>query len=330
MKKRGLIYYITCALFAVACALAGGFCEWDKSVLLLPSSPFALLGEAIRSLVLNGNAFWGYAVYILFGALPLVFPIVCLCRKRLRPRMLLWLVLSGYIYTMMYFMVNPHLLYSRPAADIGASAEVQSGFVGIAQAAMTATLVLLFLLAVLPEFGALIDRKEFAAYRLSKAILFLMALVVIFGVCFVGVLGLRQTVASVLEREQTELAAYVSVNLFVAGFSFAANWVPAVFAVLLVGRALGFLSAAQRGVFESENLPRLNRLIGSARGLLYAEIATLALVNAVKLICGGSLFDAQYEYSVPVLLILAICLIIVFSKVLAKGISLSEESKLVI
>ncbi len=104
-------FYILLVTEAVLCVIAAFILSPSDAggVIAAQQIPFAQIGDGLRSMSLSGavgNAF-AIVLYIAVCGIPAAFLLVKLIRKRAKAEDALLAVMSGYLFYLMYMMINP-------------------------------------------------------------------------------------------------------------------------------------------------------------------------------------------------------------------------------
>lgn len=325
-------FFVTIVMFAVLCVILALCVSWTASdLLVILILPFQRIGTWIRESVLNGNAFGGWCVYLLIGLLPLIVPAVKTARiKRFYPISLLWIVLSGFLFVMLYFYINPHLLDTTVFAEIseeGTEYLRQGTMIG-----MQVTFIVILLICILCEFGSRLGQKPENAYLLAKWILLLYALGVVFTSCFLGVLAAKiNWNALAVSPELSDIVRLNDgLNKFAILLSVIADLIPSVVTVILLMHCAALIDRLKIDAFAPSNIGPLNGVIRLTKLSVLITLGAAAVNNIIQLCLSRYLLHASYAIEIPLVSLFAICLVLIFAQILKRAILINEENRLTI
>lgn len=325
-----LIHLIAAVIFVLLASLI----RWDSNYILeIFYRPFALLGTGIRSMIMDGNGgavFAGYALYILIGVLPLIYPAIATIRKkRFAVRHLIWPASSVFLWVMMYFFINPHLLDSVLFSTLTSEALLE--YRRITLIGFTFTLTAIVLLGIFCECSAAQRVNGERTFLYAKALLTIFGIAVSYSIFFDGIVQLRLAVQSVRDAASSQFFdGNAPLNYAVAAIAYLLRYLPAWFGMLLIWRADRFLDCAKEDVFDIRNVDRLDRIIATAKRSVVVTLTTMIVTNLLYLICSRQMLYSGYQLYFPLTLLLGTCLVIIASRLLIRAIRLNDESKLVI
>ena len=91
-----------------------------------------------------------------------------------------------------------------------------------------------------------------------------------------------------------------------------------------------FIDRLKIDAFSPKNINPLQEVIRFAKLTLLITLTATAVDNILNIALSKMLLNANYNFDVPIVILLAVCLVIIFSEILIGAIKISEEQKLVI
>ncbi len=329
LKRYEIIIFVFAAVLSLILAVCVNFSGSD--ILAIIRAPFVSVGDFIRRTTLDGHAAAGWALYIFLGLIPLIFPIIKTCVKRaLYAWSAVWLILSAYTFAMTFLFVNPHLLDSIVINGISeAAGKVYRQGV---QTGMIATFFAILVVCVLAEFGLWLKRDNNKAFPFAKLLLIVLGVAVIFSACFIGTLGLKGKFSSLDDWKEFSEYATVNcgVNAFAFLFSYFADILSAAFATVLICKCLELLGCLKACAFAKDNVKPLNGVITFSKISVLVTLCSVAVNNILQLVLSKYLVNTSFSTYIPLFMLLAVCLVIIFATILKRAIIMNEEIELTI
>ena len=283
--------------------------------------PLKCIGDYIRSL---GNSAGGWLLYIILGLLPLAFPIYKMITKRKFYWLsIAWFMLCIFDYVMLYFFINPHLLNNIIVSGTEKLNEV-------ALIGFEVTFFILLFICVLLEVGSLLKSKPEKSYFFAKIAIDILILIIIFNVCFTAVLNVKSEIANINAAQLSGVNFNKELNEFAVIFSLLIKFVLATVTVILLFKCCTFIDRLKIDAFSPKNINPLQEVIRFAKLTLLITLTATAVDNILNIALSKMLLNANYNFDVPIVILLAVCLVIIFSEILIGAIKISEEQKLVI
>lgn len=325
-------FYFIIVIFAVFCLILALCGDWNSADLLtIFIAPCEKIGLWIRESVLNGKTFAGWCLYLFLGLLPIVFPVIRIVKtKKFYFCSLLWFVLSGFVFVMLYFYVNPHLLDTTVFTEI-----TEEGTVYLRRGTMLGMQAIFFLIltvCVLCEFGSYLEVRPEKAYLLAKLIFYVLALGAVFAACFLNVTAAKINWKALdLSPELSDVVRLnIGLNKFAVIFSAIAGLLPAAVTVILLIGCAGMVERLKVDAFDPSNIKPLNGIIKLCKLSVLVTLGTMAVNNIVQLCLSKWLLNASYTVEIPLVTLLAICLVLIFAQILKRAILINEENRLTI
>ena len=305
------------------CFLRMGF-SWLFSG--IAAFPFEQAGWGLRKLSLSGEA-GNAAAVILYGIFSLIPALVWLFLKKQRRELRVDLVLPGLsvlLFIVNYYMINPSLLPSRVP--------------GTGKWVLGCTFY-----SVL--FGYLVIRtlevyREVDAGKLQrglKGLLWFLNMVFVYAICrqcledtLLAAGNLRGTYGGMLMEgfvsggEPTG-AAYLFLVL-----RYIVNILPYVFDMGIVFLGGYVLDALNRDRYSDESIALVKRLAGFCQRALAITVMANAVFNLLQCLFSGSLSDISIVIRLPVLSIIFVLAVLLFSRYLCAEQKLKQEHDLII
>lgn len=323
---------IILAVFGIVCFIVAISINFDSSDLsVLMNTPIEGVCKFIRDIYLEGNIFGAWCVYILLGALPLIYPVAKTIKlRRFYPLCLIWVVLSCYVFVALYFLINPHLLNSTVFTQI--TEEVEKTMRTVTTLGFQITFCILLIICILCESGLYLKNNPHKAYFLAKLIIYIFAFAITFSAFFLDIIVAKINWNSLVVSP--ELAEYVkldmSVNRFSIVISVLSEIVPAVITVILLLKCANILGLLEHDPFKKSNIKPLNTVIKFAEISVLVTLSAMAINNIVQLCLSTKLLKASYCLEIHLGALLVICLVIIFAEILKRAIMINEENELTI
>lgn len=334
MKKK--LLYILLVVETLLCAAAalllsppdtGGFAAAMQF-------PFADIGSLLRAMSLSGaagNAF-AFAAYIIISLIPAAFLFVRMIRKRSKAEDILLAVMSGYLFYLMYMMINPANMGS---IGMGLESFGKAVLAGVFWSMLVGWLVLKLL--------RFVKGRDTESILNMLGILFaLAAAVVVFGAAYIGVAGLKADIEAVnagnTAASDMMLWGSMPAGMTAAGdlsptiaflvFRFIAGLIPvaADILILLTAKTLAVRLKADRFgndvVGISEKLARLCKY-----AVVIIVISSIAL-NVIQLLAAGSLRAMNYTNDIPLGSVILALVMLLLARFFSEGRKIKQENEM--
>ena len=283
--------------------------------------PLKSIGDYIRSL---GNTVGGWLLYIFLGILPLAFPIYKIIRTRkIYIFGIAWITLCVFDYVMLYFYINPHLLGSVIVSGTDKLNE-------IALIGFEVTFFILLFICALIEVCLSMKYRHEKYYFLAEIIIDILIFIIIFNVCFTTVLNAKSQIADINTAHLSEINFNKGLNVFAVVFSLLIKCVPPAVTVFLLFKRCDFIDKLKNNAFSPKNIGYLKEITRFAKLTVLITLTATAVNNIFNITLSKWILNANYSFEVPIVLLLTVCLVVIFSEILIGAIKISEEQKLVI
>ncbi len=333
--KNKLLYILLLAEAVLCAAAALAFSLPDVSgVMYLGQTPFDEIGSLLRVMSLSGGAGNALAVamYTILCLIPAAFLIIKLARKRAKAEDALLAVMSGYLFYLMYMMVNPGLLSSL---SIGSEDFGKAVLGGVFWSILIGWLVLKLLRYV--------KGKETPGLLRMLGILFVLAAVIIvFNAAYIGVADLKVDIEAVkagntstsdpmfsgLMGEGFNTAADLAPTITFLVFRFVTGLIPVVtdILILLAAKKLAERLNADRFSLDvigvSEKLARLCRY-----AVVIIVLSSIAL-NIIQLLAAGSLLTMDFVNNIPLGSVILALVMLLLSRYFAESRKIKRENEM--
>lgn len=288
--------------------------------------PFEQAGWGLRKLSLSGGV-GNTAAVILYGIFSLAPALAWLFLKKRKRNLRIDLVLPGLsvlLFAVNYYMVNPGLLPSR--------------IPGTGKWMLGCTFY-----SVL--FGYLVIRmlevyREVDAEKLQrglKGLLWFLNMVfvyAIFGQCLEDTLlaagNLQSTDGGIWMEGFVYGGKTAGIAYLFLGLRYIVNILPYVFDMGIIFLGGHVLDALNRDRYSDESIALVKRLAGFCQGALAVTVMANAVFNLLQCLFCGSLSDVSIVIRLPVVSIIFVLAVLLFSRYLCEEQKLKQEHDLII
>lgn len=335
-KKECVIYGVV----SLAFVLWAVFANWSEQFMVeVFYKPFELLGLLIRTMCEPYGAVTmkvlGYILYIIIGILPLIYPLVKLIKnKRLDLTCIPWIIASIYLFVAMYFFINPHLFRSI-LYGMGLSAEITASYQALIMAGMAMIFYALVALGCLLQFSHILKLNDNKVYFLAKVLISIFIVFTLFNVFFLNIVNAKVGIVAMQGVPDSgwlteSVNVNKGVNIFYILFSYLIKLMPSILTILLLIKAKSYINVTQADIFNPANITVINSVVKLAKRTIFVTLLAMIVDNMLTLALSNWLMNFNFKLAVPFAMILAVCLVVIFSKILIKAIEINEENKLVI
>ena len=106
--------------------------------------------------------------------------------------------------------------------------------------------------------------------------------------------------------------------------------VPPAVTVFLLFKCCDFIDKLKNNAFSPKNIGYLKEITRFAKLTVLITLTATAVNNIFNITLSKWILNANYSFEVPIVLLLTVCLVVIFSEILIGAIKISEEQKLVI
>lgn len=275
--------------------------------------PFEALGDALRWLSLS-SAIDNVLAIVLYIALALL-PAGCFFRLRRRMKRkydFLWLVLSGYCFFLIYWLINPQALF-----QLFSNAPVDPA----ALPTLKGTVILFGISLVLAGIMfRLADTNEAASLlRQLSTLLSLLLWLILFSIAAFGFSELINGWAN------AESGARLSLILKTA-----AGIAPQIAAIIMFEAGRALLDGMGAGWFRAENIALAERLAKAARFTLYTSLWCMLVINGLELAFTRVITDVNVSVNVPLSELASALAALILARYISASCAIKRENDLMI
>ena len=296
MKQR-LGIFLTLEVLVCVALLAFGRAG-GESIAMMAAIPFAQIGDGLRTLSLSGSAgnAAAVAIYCILCLSPMLWLLIRVLRKRVHWEDALLPLLSGVLFAVMYWMVNP--AYFAMHLGLGGVGGTNRAFAGIAVYSIIAGYAIF---RVLRRFTRSEGGKLIRSLKWLMAALCAIFVYAIFGSGLDGLLG----AGSELKRANSALggAELLPSYIFLA-VQYLVNALSYALAVAIVFAALGFLERLEEDTYGEGVAVSARGISRLCRWAVIAIMLSQIAANVLQLALGALLHSSHYTLSIPLLTVI--------------------------
>lgn len=288
--------------------------------------PFEQVGWGLRKLSLSGGA-GNAAAVVLYGIFSLIPALAWLFLRRRKKDLQVDFVLPGLsvlLFIMNYYMVNPGLLPSRVPGT-------GKWMLGCTFYSVLFGYLVIRMLAVYREVDSEKLQRGLRGLLWFLNVVFVYA---IFGKCLeetlLAVRDLQGTDSGMLVEGVISEGEPVGAACLFLGLRYIVNILPYVFDMGIVFFAGRMLDALDRDRYSDESIMLVKRLAGFCQTALSATVMANAVFNLLQCLFCGSLYNVNIVIQLPVLSIIFVLAVLLFSRYLHEEQKLKQEHDLII
>ncbi len=291
MKNRKFILILVIeAVLGVIAALAfepprGGV------YLAIAQFPFAQLGTLLRGLSLSGvpGNIAAIILYAVLCAVPLVFIVLRLKKRKFRAEDGLLALMSGFAFYMMYRMVNPALLTRIPCfvtADFGKA---------VLGGAFYAILIGYLVLRLMRRADGTNTEALLKALRVLLAV---MAVIVVFSISYIGVGDVRTKLAAI-QAGNTDPSVSLGMTNFFVLLRYVLTQLPQIMSVAIFLLAMRLCRHLIEDRYGEDTVNTAKKLASFAKKTVAAILLCIIALNLAQIVFAGSLVNADFLATLP-------------------------------
>lgn len=332
MKKK-LLYPLLIGE-AVLCAAAAFIIPPEAGGIAgVMQAPFAQTGALLRGLSLPGGAgnAAAFVIYIIICCVPAGFLVLRLVKKRAKAEDILLAAMSGYLFYLMYMMINP--------AKMGSVSMGQEAFGKAVLGGVFWSLLIGWLVLKLLRF---VKGKDTDSILKMLGVLFaLAAVIIVFSAAYIGTAGLNADIAALKAGNTVDsditfpdafpggmsIGADISPTITFLVFRFIVGLIPVVTDILILLAAKRLAERLYEDRYGtdvigiSEKLARLCRY-----AVAIAVLSTIAL-NVIQLLAAGSLRSMSFISIIPLGSVILALAVLLLSRYFMQSRKLKQENE---
>lgn len=334
MKKR-LLYSLLIAEAALCAAAALLISPPDAGGLAaVMQFPFSELGSLLRAMSLSGaagNAF-AFAAYIIISLIPAAFLLVKLVKKRAKAEDVLLAVMSGYLFYLMYMMVNPG---SMGNVGMGSESFGKAVLSGVFWSMLIGWLVLKLL--------RFVKGKDTKSILNMLGILFaLAAAVAVFSAAYIGVAGLKADIEAVKAGNtgvsDPMFSGYMMEGMDVSGdlmptiaflvFRFLASLIPVAADILILLSAKRLAQRLKEDRYSNEVVGISEKLARLCKYAVVIIVLSSIALNLIQLLAAASLRTMNFISNIPLGSVILALIMLLLSRYFTESRKLKQENEM--
>lgn len=316
--KRLIGFLMICVLFIIL----GVTDTRDITYLSLLVLPLTFLGDFLR-LFSEQNGF-GNAIAIVLFLFITSLPIILLMYKIGKGRVASFEyfalpILSIALGRTLYLFINPHILYESLNPLFQEMFQVES--ILDLELILTSGVAYIFYALLATYIISLIYmNKKQDSITYFKILIDFVIIIYAFSIFSVELSSLiKQVKESLIVEEKSVLILKYTAQLFTSGLL-----------VYLLSLFRGFIIDIDHDGFQEELLVRLHKLSRYSFMLLVGTLLFQASINLYQFIVLDKLLNSSFVFDIPIVTILVVSIILIFSKYFTKIIEMKKENELFI
>ena len=323
MNRKKL--YIFLGAEAILCLAAAIFNSISSGIgyAEIAAFPFAQIGTLLRWMSLSGTAgnIAAVILYLALGAAPIVYSLWLSKKDRAETEDLLLIVMSIFLFVMMYYMVNPGCI-SINAGLGGASAYGKAVFGGAFYSVLIGYLFFKILRRITKsETGKLLDTL--------KAIFVITAAVLVCAVFYIGVSSIFSDIAAVKTANTDPFVSLAATNAFVV-IRFVLGYAATVLDIIIIIMAIRLTEALKADRYGEEVVASANALASFCKKAVIAMMLCSMTSNILQLLFGGSLHKADFVTQIPLDSVILVLVMFLLARYFAESKKIQEDNELFI
>jgi hypothetical protein len=324
------IWWIGLGGMGLICVLAAvyGPAPAAQGLTAFMSFPFAQVSRLLRRLSLAGTWGNGMAVglYCALSLLPLAPCFRRLVKKKARPEDALLAAMSGFLFYMLYVLINPFLLRGLFTQVIGLS-EGYFELGGVILGGAFYSLLIGYL--VLRLLRRVNGRETGEMLSWLQRLFFLSAAFLVFSIFYLGTAGLLASIRE-LGRANTDPDVSLTLTNTFLVLRFGLEQVPALFTLGLLALAAKLAGTLKEKRFGEETVAAATRLGRLCKTAVAATVLSVIAVNLGQLAFGRQLLSIQLTASVPLAQLALTLVLLALAQYFAESNKLHRDNQLFI
>ncbi len=335
MKIRGWAV----VLFAGGCialALFGQNSQGGADMIYALVLPFVWTGAGLRALSLSGWA--GNVLAILLYVSASLLPVWPMIKKSRRPKgsfsRLLLIAMSGYLFFLLYFMVNPSLIQTLFHADMGGSQEALLLNQAILCMYFYSLLIAYWITKVMADTDLLPLKLRRLMYVIGSAM--------IVSVFYVNVANLKGALASLPAASGETFSFGLDIPMtgvpesspafdgFIAVLRFAFDSAPTLLLLTVLPMADKLLKCLEQSFFSEENQRYAAAIAGRCRLVILVSLGGMLIMGALQLLLLKWLANVHLTGEAPILTLVVSLAMMLLSRYLERSFKVYRENQMMI
>lgn len=321
MKKK--LLYILFGIEGFICIILALLSEADfqEIVFWLVKFPFSQIGDGLRALSLGGSFgnVIAFVLYLLLGLMPTGMLVLILVKKKFRIEELCLPLMSGLLFYIMYYMINPQLIP-------GLFVNQEFGVMGKIILGSTFYSVLIGYMIIKAVRRAKEGKAE--VFTFLKVISLTIIFALVFRVCYLGVLETKSVIESM---ENSDLIGISNgLSIFVSIVKALINHVPTVLNIVILFVSMELINDLKTDFYSQEVNKDAQRLSKICTMSVLAVVLSYMAVNLLQLSFMKVLLVSDYEVSIPVSSLAFASAMWLLANYFKKSSQLSDDNKLFI
>lgn len=321
MKSKRL--YILFGIEGLICIILAllSKADFQKIIFWLTQFPFSQIGSGLRVLSLGGSLgnVIAFILYILLGLLPMGILAIILVKKKFRIEDLFLPLISGLLFYMMYYMINPQLI---PGLF------VREEFGSIGQIVLGSTFYSFLIGYLLMKAIRKVKEGKTEIFTFLKIISLIIISVVVFQICYIGVF---ETKAVIKSLENSELLGLSNgLTIFVIIVKTLINHIPPALNIVILFVSIALIDDLKIDFYSQEVNKDAQKLSKICTISVLAVVLSYMAVNLLQLSFTKVLLVSDFVIKVPVSSLAFASAMWLLANYFKKSSQLSDDNKLFI
>ena len=322
MKRK--LFYILLACEAALCII---FCfvklSWPTLFSSIMAFPFEQIAHVLRILSLSsptGNVI-AFLIYFIISLIPLMLLLIFSKKRKLKPEDILLIVLTGILFSTLYYMINPGTLTTMMGNALSAS--ILKAFLGVIIYSVIAGYILL---RILRTFS---NSDKHSLYKYLKILLIILNVIfvfVIFGTLFNNMISsFNSFTVSNTAPEQSLWLNYVFISL-----NYIISALPYIFNVFIVFKVMDLLAELNEDNYSDKSSALADNLSRWCIKTLSITVVSNIIFNTLQLILIKKLLVIESMVQIPIFSIVFVLATLLMAKYINENRKLKSDNDLFI
>ena len=320
MSRKKL--YIILGVETILCLAAAIYNSMSSGIgyAEIAAFPFAQIGMLLRWMSLSGAAgnIAAIIMYLAIGAAPILYALWLSKKDKAETEDLLLLVISVFLFVMMYFMVNPGCISIN--ANLGGSASFGKAVLGGAFYSVLIGYLFFKVLRkiTLSETGKILDTL--------KVLFVISAAMLVCVVFYIGASTVFTDIAAVKTANTDPFASLALTNFFIV-IRFALENTATVLDILILFMAIRLADALKTDRYSEEVISAADALASFCKKAVIAMMLCSMTSNILQLLFSGSLRKVDFMTRIPLDSIILVLIMFLLARYFADSKKLQDENE---
>jgi hypothetical protein len=316
--KRLIGFLMGCSLFIVL----GSLQVLELDLLRTLIMPLRWIGQGLRYLSLESGMLnvMATVLFILIIFIPVGYLVYKMKKSTVHKVDVVFLPLLTLVFGVtLHYFINPHLLYNGLNQDFKAMMGTDS-LATIEVILLSGVAYIFYIVVAIYAITIMYVSEQLRSIDVFKVLMDAIMVIYAFSVLTIGLSGIITVYNETLPAiEQTiQLYAYIG-DVILFGLT-----------VYILNLFRRFIVLLHQDGFEPGLLNQINRIYVLSFVLLIATLCLEAVINLIQFMVLDQLLNVSFSFDLPIVMLLMVLLLYIFSRYVKRVIELKQDSELII